>query len=102
MRLQALANTVMNRLAASLYWLHETRHARLLLWLMALGGMASLLFVRPGAIENAIVKNYKLSQVNTSTANTWVRVTGNLQPADSYQTRYDIGAVELRAGDSSP
>jgi hypothetical protein len=98
MRLQSLANTAMNRLAAVLYWLHETRHARLMLWLMVLGGMASLLFIRPGAVENAIVKTYKLSEVNLSTADTWVRINGILLPVNGYQTRFDLGAVELRGG----
>ena len=98
MRLQAFFNAVINRLAQALYWLHETRHARLLLWLMALGGMASLLFIRPGALENAAVKTYKLSEVTTSTANTWVRINGILEPVQGYQTRFDLGAVELRGG----
>ena len=98
MRLQSLANTWVNRLAVACYWLHETRRARLLLWLMALGGMASLLFIRPGVVENAIFKTYKLSEVTISTANIWVRVSGILLPVKGYQTRFDLGAVELRGG----
>ena len=102
MRIKSLANTWVNRLAVACYWLHETRRARLLLWLMALSGMASLLFIRPGVVENAIVKTYKLSEVSVSTANIWVRVGGILLPVKGYQTRFDLGAVELRGGRFSP
>jgi hypothetical protein len=98
MRLQAFLNGATNRLAQVLYWLHETRRARLMLWLMAISGMASLLLIRPGSIENAIVKSYKLSEVSISTANTWVRVDGVLLPVKGYQTKFDLGAIELRGG----
>ena len=98
MRLQLFANTWVNRIAQAGYWLHETRTARLLLWLMALAGMVSLLFARPNQLENASVRTYKLSEVKISTANNWVRVNGVLLPIKGYQTRFDLGTIELRGG----
>ena len=94
--LSTVSTQLVDRFARLCYWLHETRRARLVLWLMTLLGVAALLLARPGRIENALIKDYKLSDISLSTQGSWVRVSGRLVPDKSYQTRYALGSVELR------
>jgi len=94
--LSTISTHWVDRFARLCYWLHETRRARLLLWVLSLFGVAALLLARPGRIENALIRDYKPSDISLSTQGTWVRVAGRLLPEKSYQTRYELGNLELR------
>jgi hypothetical protein len=99
---QLMLTRLVNRIAQFCYWLHETRRARLLLWFATLLGAAALLFARPGRIENATVRDYRLSEISISSQNAWARVNGVLLPDKGYQTRFELGNVTLRGSKFIP
>ena len=90
------ATQLTDRFARLCYWLHETRRARLTLWVIMLLGIASLVLARPGRIENALIRDARLSDISLASQGAWVRVSGRLVPEKGYQTRYELGSIELR------
>lgn len=81
--------------AAACYRLRRSNIARWAFIALAVLAVGVTLFSRPGQIENQTVRDASLSTITISSIDTYVRVTGILDPTGAYRTRYNLGGIEL-------
>lgn len=82
--------------AAACYRLRRSFAARLAFLILMLIALGLTLFSRPGAAENSSVGAAQISDVSISTINTYLRLSGYLDPSRVYQTTYPLGGIQLR------
>ncbi|MDW8351100.1 MAG: hypothetical protein RML99_04230 [Anaerolineae bacterium] len=81
--------------AAAFYCLRRSNFARRAFILLVAIGLGLTLFARPGQIENQIVRDVAIWDISTASVNTYVRVSGVLDPAGAYTTGYNLGGLQL-------
>jgi len=94
-KISSLVNFLFNisRLA---FKIRQSRVARMA-GLMALGlCFIAISLARPGNDEPKAILNVSIRQVSATTLNQFVRVTGVLDVAHPYQTKFDLGPITLR------
>ncbi len=53
------------------------------------------LFARPGQLENQTVRDVAIGDISLASVDTYVRVSGILDPTGAYRTSYNLGGFEL-------
>ncbi len=86
---------ILDAFSAACYQLRRSVLARWAFIALAVLAVGLSLFSRPGQIENQTVRDASISSITISSIDSYVRVTGVLDPAGAYRTRYNLGGIEL-------
>jgi hypothetical protein len=89
---------LLDAFAAACHHLRRSVIARWAFIALAVLAVGLTLFSRPGQIENQSVRDASLSSITISSIDSYVRVTGILDPSGAYRTSYNLGGIELYGG----
>ncbi|MFN4294893.1 MAG: hypothetical protein ACK4JD_12265 [Thermoflexales bacterium] len=81
--------------AAACYRLRRSDLARRVFILLVVVALGLMLFTRPGQLENQTVRDVAIGDISIASVNTYVRVSGVLDPTGAYRTSYRLGGFEL-------
>jgi hypothetical protein len=81
--------------AAACYRLRRSALARWVFILLVVISLGLTLFARPGQLENQVVRDVAIGDISIASVNTYVRVSGILDPTGAYRTSYNLGGFEL-------
>ncbi len=81
--------------AAACYRLRRSDLARWIFIALVVVALGLMLFTRPGQIENQTVRDVAIGDISIASVNTYVRVSGVLDPTGAYRTSYNLGGFEL-------
>jgi hypothetical protein len=80
--------------AAACYRLRRSNLARWVFILLVVVALGLVLFARPGQLENQTVRDVAIGDISIASVNTYVRVSGILDPTGAYRTSYNLGGFE--------
>lgn len=81
--------------AAACYHLRRSDLARWIFIALVVVALGLMLFTRPGQLENQTVREVAIGDISIASVNTYVRVSGVLDPTGAYRTSYNLGGFEL-------
>lgn len=81
--------------AAACYCLRRSALTRWIFILLIVAALGLTLFARPGQLESQTIRDVAIGDISIASVDTYVRVSGILDPAGAYRTIYNLGGFEL-------